>query len=53
MSIFYCMRVSSPNKMDPDQARQNTGLVLDPNRSYLEKSKFKKKRKRKRDLHVI
>ena len=56
---FYCMRVSSgdfspKNKMDPDQARQNTGFLLDPNRSlpsdgisyisqyFLKKVKFKK-----------
>ena len=51
--IFYCMRVSSSNKLDPDQARQNTGFVSDPNRSYLEKVRFNKKQKNKRDLHII
>ena len=25
----------SPIKMDPDQARQNTGCFLDPNRWYI------------------
>ena len=57
--IFYCMRVSSSNKMDPDQARQKTGFVSDPNRSYLEKVRFnkkkkkKKKKKNKKDLHIV
>ena len=46
--IFYCMRLSSSNKMDPDQARQNTGFVSEPNRSYLEKVRFNKKKKKKK-----
>ena len=46
--------------MDPDQARPNTGFLLDPNRWYIvylkiffEKVNLKKKRKGKKDAYKI